>query len=98
MYHSLTLAEIHRIKRWHVEHRDQHPLEYQLWDAVLCLWLMGWIGWLPVFVLDVDWAWPLCLLAMSAPRLYVAWRRHAHRLRRLRCDWLCDLDSVQLGP
>ena len=33
---------------------------------------------------------PLCLLASVAPRLYVGWRRHAHRLQRLRCDWLAD--------
>jgi hypothetical protein len=88
MNHALTLAEIHRIKRWHVVHRNEHPLEYELWDVVLCLWLMGWVGWLPAFALEALWATPLCLLAMGAPRLYVAWRRHAHRACRLRCDWL----------
>lgn len=85
---SLTLAEIQRIRNWHLVHRDAHPLEYQLWDAVLCLWLMGWVGWLPAFVLDQFWACPLCLLASGAPQLYVAWRRHAHLMQRLRCDWL----------
>lgn len=85
---SLTLAEMHRIRNWHLAHRDGHPLEYQLWDAVLCLWLMGWVGWLPAFVLDEFWACPLCLLASGAPQLYVGWRRHAHRMQRLRCDWL----------
>lgn len=84
----LTLTEMQRIRNWHLEHRDGHPLEYQLWDAVLCFWLMGWVGWLPAFVLDVFWAWPLCLLASVTPRLYVDWRRHAHRMQRLRCDWL----------
>ena len=88
MNHPLTLAEIHRIRQWHVAHRDDHPLEYQLWDLLLTFWLMGWFGWLPVYVLDDAWAWPLCVLAMLAPRLYVAWRRRAHRQRRLRCDWL----------
>ncbi len=90
MTHALTLTELHRIKRWHVAHRNDHPLEYQLWDAVLCLWLMGWVGWLPVFALEAIWASPLCLLATFTPRLYVAWRRQAHRLHRLRCDWLRD--------
>lgn len=90
MNHPLTLAEMQRIKQWHVAHRDDHPLEYQLWDLLLSLWLMGWLGWLPALALDELWAWPLCLLAMAAPRLYVAWRRHAHRLHRLRCDWLAD--------
>jgi len=90
MNHPLTLAEMQRIKRWHVAHRDDHPLEYQLWDLLLSVWLMGWLGWLPALALDELWVWPLCLLAMAAPRLYVAWRWHAHRLRRLRCDWLAD--------
>jgi hypothetical protein len=90
MNHPLTLAEMQRIRQWHVAHRDDHPLEYQVWDLLLTLWVMGWLGWLPGYALDAEWAWPLCLLAMMAPRLYVAWRRHAHRLRRLRCDWLGD--------
>jgi len=88
MNQPLTLAELQRIKQWHVAHRHDHPLEYQLWDALLSLWLMGWIGWLAVFALELIWAFPLCLLASQAPRLYVGWRRRAHRLQRLRCDWL----------
>lgn len=55
MNHPLTLAEMQRIKQWHVAHRDDHPLEYQLWDLLLCLWLMGWVGWLPAFALDALW-------------------------------------------
>ena len=84
----LTLAEMQRIKQWHVAHRDDHPLEYQLWDALLSLWLMGWIGCWAAFALDAWWAWPWCVLAMGAPRLYVSWRWHAHQNHRLRCDWL----------
>lgn len=42
----------------------------------------------PVTLLDALWTFPLCLLAMSAPQLYIAWRRHAHRQQRLRCEWL----------
>jgi hypothetical protein len=90
MDRTLTLAEIQRIRQWHVAHKDEHPLECHLWDGVLCCWLMGWIGWLPVLALDLFWICPLCLLASAAPRLYVAWRRHAQRLQRLRCDWLGD--------
>lgn len=84
----LTLAELHRIKQWHVAHRAQHPLEYHLWDAVLTVWLMGWMGWLPALALEALWALPLCLLATLCPTLYVAWRARAHAARRLRCDWL----------
>jgi hypothetical protein len=90
MNSSLTLAEIHRIRSWHLAHKDEHPIEYQLWDCVLCSWLMGWVGWLPLFIFEAVWIAPLCLLGCWAPRLYVAWRRHAHRLQRLRCDWLGD--------
>lgn len=90
MDHPLTLTELRRIRHWHLAHKEEHPLEYQLWDAVLCLWLMGWVGWMPVLLFDLPWVVPLCLLACATPRLYVAWRRQAHRLQLLRCDWLAD--------
>ena len=41
----LSLGELERIKRWHVAHRQEHPLEYHLWDGVLTFWVMGWVGW-----------------------------------------------------
>ncbi|MDZ7867319.1 hypothetical protein [Acidovorax sp.] len=81
----MTLNELQRIKQWHVDHRVEHPLEYHLWDLVLTLWLMGW---LPAFVFGDAWAAPLCLAGTLLPSLYVAWRTRAHRLHRLRCDWL----------
>jgi hypothetical protein len=55
---------------------------------MLTLWLVGWVGWLPAFTFDALWAAPFLVLAMAAPRMYVAWRAWAHRQRRLRCDWL----------
>ena len=91
MISPLSLTDLQRIKQWHVAHRTEHPLEYQLWDAVLTLWVMGWVGWLPAFALDALWTLPLCLLAMQAPCLYVSLRAHAHRAQRLRCDWLGSL-------
>jgi uncharacterized membrane protein len=84
----LNLAELHRIRRWHVAHQEEHPLELHVWDAVLTLWLLGWIGWLPALLLNLMLALPLCLLGMAAPQMYVRWRARAHRARRLRCDWL----------
>ena len=84
----MTLDELQRIKRWHVAHRFDHPVEYHLWDAMLTVWLMGWVGWLPALAFDAMWAAPLCMLAMFAPTLYVTWRIRAHQARRLRCDWL----------
>lgn len=84
----LTLNQLQHIKQWHVAHEADHPLEYQLWDVMLTLWMMGWVGWLPVFALEALWAYPLCALAIYSPRLYVGWRARAHASQRLRCDWL----------
>ena len=84
----MTLAELQRIKQWHLANRAQHPIEYHLWDAILTLWLMGWVGWLPAYAFDGLWATPLCALAMFLPSLYATWRLRAHRLQRLRCDWV----------
>jgi hypothetical protein len=84
----MSLDELQRIKQWQVSHRDDHPLEYHAWDAVLTLWLVGWVGWIPAFAFDVLWAAPLLVIAMAAPSLYVLWRVRAHRANRLRCDWL----------
>jgi len=84
----MTLTELQRIRQWHLAHRADHPVEYQLWDAVLTLWVIGWVGWLPVFAFEASWAYPLCVVTMLLPRLYVGWRARAHHSRRLRCDWL----------
>jgi hypothetical protein len=83
----MKLDDLQRIKRWHVAHRLDHPVESHLWDAVLVLWLAGWVGWLPAFAFGAIWAAPLLVAAMSAPTLYVSWRLWAHRARKLRCDW-----------
>ena len=63
----MKLAELQRIKQWHVAHRAEHPLEYHLWDAMLTLWVMGWVGWLPAYAFEQFWSMPLCALAMAAP-------------------------------
>jgi hypothetical protein len=85
---AVPLSELHRIRRWHVEHAKDHPVEYQLWDAVITCWLMGWVGWLPTFALDAWWASGLCLMGTLVPSLYVGWRAHAHACNRLRCEWV----------
>lgn len=84
----MHLSELQRIKQWHVAHRADHPVEYHLWDAMLTLWVMGWVGWLPAMAFEAVWATPLCAIAMFAPSLYVSWRVRAHRQQRLRCDWV----------
>lgn len=95
----MQLAELQRIKQWQVDHRESHPLEYHLWDAVLTVWLMGWVGWLPALAFGALWATPLCVAGMLAPGLYEAWRLRLHRSRRLRCDWLSEASrSLARGP
>lgn len=83
----MTLDQLQRIKKWHVAHRADHPVEYHIWDTLLTVWVMGWVGWLPAFAFDALWSFPLCAFAMAAPGLYVTWRLKAHRAGRLRCDW-----------
>ena len=96
----MKLDELHRIKQWHLAHRHTHPVETRLWDMMLMLWVAGWIGWLPVFEFGALWTVPVCLLAICAPDLYTGWRARAHRLHRLRCDWLCAAapGSLPRGP
>ncbi len=85
---AVPISELHRIRRWHVENAQEHPLELQLWDAIITCWLMGWVGWLPTFILDAWWASPLCVLGMLAPSLYISWRTRAHNRHTLRCEWI----------
>ncbi|SFB79609.1 hypothetical protein SAMN05216344_103163 [Polaromonas sp. OV174] len=87
-WHRITLAQLQRLKDWRVAQRKAHPVECQVWEAVLTCWIMGWIGWLPAYAFEASWAYPLCVLGMLTPRCYVHWRERAHEAARLRCDWL----------
>lgn len=84
----LTLRQLQRLKDWHVAQRGAHPMECEVWNTVLTVWLMGWIGFLPALTFDTPWALPLCLIGVLAPQLYVRARARAHESGRLRCDWL----------
>ncbi len=86
--HHITVAKLQRVKNWHATQRGARPVECQIWEAVLTLWMMGWMGWLPAYTFEAPWAYPLCLLGVLAPRLYVRLRARAHEMQRLRCDWL----------
>ena len=83
-----SLARLQRIKKWHITHREDHPLEYQIWDTMLTIWVTGWIAWLPAFALDALWAFPFCIAAVLTPRIYVRLRRYAHASGLVRCEWL----------
>jgi hypothetical protein len=85
----MTLNQFHALKVWHTHHA--RPLERSVWDAVLCLWLAGWVGLPSAFILHLLWAQLACIAVTFLPRLYVAWRRRLHRSGRLRCDWITAL-------
>jgi hypothetical protein len=87
-WHHITLAQLQRVKDWREAHRAAHPAECQIWELVLTVWLMGWAGCLPAWTFEAVWAYPLCVLGILAPRLYVYARARAHAAGRLRCDWL----------
>lgn len=87
----MNVSQLAAVKRWHVLHRDRRPVELHAWDAVLTLWLVGWMGVIPAFMLHAGWGVALCVMLVYAPPAYVALRRRLHRKGRLRCDWI---DSV----
>jgi hypothetical protein len=84
----VTLAQLSTLKAWMVAHRARHPLEYHAWDAVLTLWLMGWMGVPACVLLDDPWAVMACVALFFTPPGYLRLRGKLHRQRRLRCDWL----------
>ena len=84
----MKLRQLSSVKRWQVAHRDRSPLEYHTWDAVLTLWLMGWMGVPPALLLHWTWALAACAAMFFAPPAYVWLRARLHALGRLRCDWL----------
>jgi hypothetical protein len=81
------LRELARIKAWLRTHRHEQPVEYQTMDAVLTLWVLGWVGALPALVLGAWWLLPLCAMCARTPHAYVRARLRWHALGRLRCDW-----------
>lgn len=86
----MTVQQLSVLKQWQVAHREQQPLEFHAWDAVLTLWLLGWAGIPAAALLGQPLLVVLCFALIPAPRLYVRWRRHLHTLGRMRCDWLGD--------
>ena len=86
----MTLQQLSAVKRWHQTHRHEAALEYQLWDAILTCWVLGWVGLPAAVVLAPRGGLVACALLFCAPELYVALRTWLHRRRRLRCDWLAS--------
>ena len=87
----MTLHQFHELKLWHARQGRRHPVERTLWELVLTVWLVGWVGGPAALVLGLTWAELACLGTLFLPSLYVATRRRLHRTRRLRCDWMIAL-------
>ena len=88
----MTLQQLQTVKLWHVAHKREAPIEFQVWDGMLTAWVMGWVGMPAALILQ----WPglilACALLFLAPSLYVALRRSLHSRGHLRCYWLDSLD------
>ena len=87
----MTLDQLHELKLWHQRHVRDRPLEKHVWDAVLTLWMMGWVGGPTAFLIHLRWAALLCVALLFLPGAYVALRRRLHRAHLLRCDWMAAL-------
>lgn len=84
----MSFVQLTAMKAWMVAHRAGQPIEYHAFDAVLTLWLTGWMG-APAFILlDAPWAVIGCVTLFFAPTAYLCLRRSLHLRGRLRCDWL----------
>lgn len=95
----MTLHQMTQLKRWHVAHKLGSPIEYHMWDAVLTVWLMGWMGVPAALLLWQPDSVFLCVAAFFAPALYARVRSRLHRRGALRCDWIeviADPSSLQV--
>jgi hypothetical protein len=87
----MTLQQYHSLKVWHRRHWRNHPVEKNLWEVILTLWLAGGIGLPASFLLDEPWAAAASFALLFLPGLYVTLRIRLHRSGRLRCDWITAL-------
>jgi hypothetical protein len=87
----MTLDQLQDLKLWHQRHLRERPVEKHVWDAVLTLWLIGWVGGPVALLIDSLWAVLLAVALVFVPGAYVALRRRLHRAKVLRCDWISAL-------
>jgi len=63
----MTLDQLHDLKLWHQRHLRERPVEKQVWDTVLTLWMMGWVGAPVAFLIHFGWALVLAFPLVSCP-------------------------------
>lgn len=84
----MTLTQLHQVRRWHLRHWRDRPVEHAVWDIVVTLWVVAWVGIPVAWVIDRSWAELACLALLFLPAAYVRLRRRLHASGRLRCDWI----------
>ncbi len=87
----MTLQQYHSLKVWHRRHWRKHPVEKNLWEVILTLWMAGGMGVPAALLLDKPWAALASLALLFLPGRYVALRTRLHRSGRMRCDWITAL-------
>ena len=87
----MTLQQYHSLKVWHRRHWRNHPVEKNLWEAILTLSMAGGMGLPAALLLDEPWAAVAGLALLFLPGRYVALRTRLHRNGRMRCDWITAL-------
>ena len=87
----MTRQQLSQVKRWMVMHSGRHPVEMAVWNGVLMLWMLGFMGVPGVLLIKAWTALPLCFGAWMLPMAYTGGRRRLHQKGRLRCDWLTAL-------
>ena len=75
----MTLHQMTQLKRWQVARKQHAPIEYHTWDAVLTVWLMGWMGVPSALLLWQPYGVLLCVAAFFAPAGYARLRERLHR-------------------
>jgi hypothetical protein len=87
----MTLQQYHSLKVWHRRHWRDHPVEKNVWDTILTLWMSGWMGAPAALLINAPWAEAASFALLFLPGLYVALRIRLHRRGQLRCDWITAL-------
>ena len=88
----MRLQQYQELRIWHLREGRRHPVERTVWDTVLTLWMLGWVGSPTAFLVNAGGLECAGICAIFLPGIYVAIRRLLHRKRLLRCDWIAALD------
>jgi hypothetical protein len=84
----MTLQQLATIKQWHLSLPPGHPVQQQVWDAMLASWVSCGSGLPAAGGLHSLTVATLCLLLLQLPGLYLWLRRRLHQRGRLRCEGL----------